>query len=78
MVQARISGMISTDICQDCNSADIRLDSFILGNIADSGMITFGCVAGKEMMGGPKDKWRAKRAENWDTPPFWHSYNALK
>ena len=44
MVQARISGMISTDICQDCNSADIRLDSFILGNIADSGMITFGCV----------------------------------
>ena len=44
MVQARISGMISTDICQDCNNADIRLDSFILGNIADSGMITFGCV----------------------------------
>ena len=37
--------MISNDTCQDCTSIDIRLaDSLILGNIADSGMITIGCV----------------------------------
>uniref|UniRef100_A0A1X7VEB8 Uncharacterized protein n=1 Tax=Amphimedon queenslandica TaxID=400682 RepID=A0A1X7VEB8_AMPQE len=36
--------MISNDTCQDCTSTDIRLDSFILGNFADSGMITIGCV----------------------------------
>ena len=40
--------MISNDTYQDCTSIDIRLDSLILGNIADSGMITIGCVINTE------------------------------
>uniref|UniRef100_A0A1X7SLV4 Uncharacterized protein n=1 Tax=Amphimedon queenslandica TaxID=400682 RepID=A0A1X7SLV4_AMPQE len=42
--------MISNDTCQDCTSTDIRLDSLILGNIANSGMITIGCVSNRRLL----------------------------